>query len=176
MWHGTILKDTTKIIFNRPEVIPKLRPNPSPSHNDVEAMVNSALERQAKSTDELLRKLIEERDGKSKILLVLILFLLALIVLLKLIHTWVVHRRATLQCQTLLPSWWTTFTTEPPSRVWLLLLWCHRKLWPTCLGKGICTLHLALLYQTLVRPHIPPGVTVEHTVTLMPTTKPHTPP
>jgi hypothetical protein len=28
-------------------------------------MINSALERQAKSTNELLRRLIEERDGKK---------------------------------------------------------------------------------------------------------------
>jgi hypothetical protein len=28
-------------------------------------MINSTLERQAKSTDELLRRLIEERDGKK---------------------------------------------------------------------------------------------------------------
>jgi hypothetical protein len=58
--HGTILKDTTLIIFNRPEVIPKVRPNPSLSHNDVQVMINYALERQVKSTVELLRRLIEE--------------------------------------------------------------------------------------------------------------------
>jgi hypothetical protein len=57
--HGTVLKDTTPIIFNRPEVIPEVRPSPSLSHNDVQVMINSALERQAKSTDELLRRLIE---------------------------------------------------------------------------------------------------------------------
>jgi hypothetical protein len=45
-------------------VIPKVRLDPSPSHNDIQAMINSALERQAKSSDELLRRLIEERDGK----------------------------------------------------------------------------------------------------------------
>jgi hypothetical protein len=56
-------------------------------------MINSVLERQAKSTDELLRRLIEERDRKNLILLVLIiLLLLVLLVLLKLIHTQVVHR------------------------------------------------------------------------------------
>jgi hypothetical protein len=31
----TILKDTMSIIFNKPEVIPEVRPNPSPSLNDV---------------------------------------------------------------------------------------------------------------------------------------------
>jgi hypothetical protein len=62
---GTILKDTTPIIFHKAEVIPKVRPDPSPSHNDIQSMINSALDRQAKSTDELLRRLIEERDGKK---------------------------------------------------------------------------------------------------------------
>jgi hypothetical protein len=53
------------IVFTKPEVIPEVRPNPSPSLNDVKNMINSALERQAKSTDKLLRRLIEERDGKK---------------------------------------------------------------------------------------------------------------
>jgi hypothetical protein len=63
--HGAILKDTTPIVFNKPEVILEVRPDPSPSHNDIQSMINSALERQAKSTDELLRRLIEERDGEK---------------------------------------------------------------------------------------------------------------
>jgi hypothetical protein len=58
---GTILKDNTPIVFTKPEVWP----NPSPSLNDVQVKINFALERQAKSTDELLRRLIEERDGKT---------------------------------------------------------------------------------------------------------------
>jgi hypothetical protein len=45
--------------------MPKVRPNPSPSLNDVQNMINSVLERQAKSTDELLRRLIVEQDGKK---------------------------------------------------------------------------------------------------------------
>jgi hypothetical protein len=61
---GMVLKDTTPIVFTKPEVIPKVRPNPSHSLNDVQNMINSALERQDKSTDELLRRLIEERNGK----------------------------------------------------------------------------------------------------------------
>jgi hypothetical protein len=60
---GTVLKDTTPIVFTKPEVIPEVRPNPLPSLNDVQNMINSALERQAKTTDELLRRLMEERDG-----------------------------------------------------------------------------------------------------------------
>jgi hypothetical protein len=60
-WHGTVLKDTMSIIFNKP----KVQPNPLPSLNDVQAMTSSALECQAKSADELLRRLIEEWDRKK---------------------------------------------------------------------------------------------------------------
>jgi hypothetical protein len=63
MQQGTVLWDTTPIIFNKPEVIAEVWLDPSPSRNDIQAMINSALERQAKSTDELLCRLIEERDG-----------------------------------------------------------------------------------------------------------------
>jgi hypothetical protein len=31
--HGSVLKDTTPIVFNKPEVIPDVRPNPSPSYS-----------------------------------------------------------------------------------------------------------------------------------------------
>jgi hypothetical protein len=58
---GTVLMDTMSIVFAELEV----RPNPSPSLNDVQNMINSVLERQLKSTDELLRRLIEERNGKK---------------------------------------------------------------------------------------------------------------
>jgi hypothetical protein len=102
---GTVLKDTMPIVFTKPEVIPEIRPNPSPSLNDVQNMINYVLERQVKSTDELLRRLIEERDGENWMLLILIhLLLLALLVSLKLIHIQVVHRWAAHQCQTPLPS------------------------------------------------------------------------
>jgi hypothetical protein len=102
---GTILQDTTSIIFNKPEVTLEVQPDPSPSRSDIQVMINFALERQAKNTDELLRRLIEERDGKNMMLLVLtLLLLLALLVLLKPIHTQVVQRRVAHQCQTPLPS------------------------------------------------------------------------
>jgi hypothetical protein len=102
---GTVLKDTTPIVFNKPEVIPKVLPNPSPSLNDVQVKINSALERQVKSADELLHGLIEEQDRKNIMILVLILLLLlVLLILLKPIHIQVVHRQAALQCQTPLPS------------------------------------------------------------------------
>jgi hypothetical protein len=45
MRHGTILKNTTPIVFNKPEVIPEVWPDPSPSRNDIQSMINSALER-----------------------------------------------------------------------------------------------------------------------------------
>jgi hypothetical protein len=32
---GIVLRDTTLIVFNKPEVTPKVRPNSSPSHNDI---------------------------------------------------------------------------------------------------------------------------------------------
>jgi hypothetical protein len=62
---GTVLQDTTLIVFNKPEVTPKVRPELSPYRNDIQSMINTALERQGNSTDELLRRLIEERDGKK---------------------------------------------------------------------------------------------------------------
>jgi hypothetical protein len=68
---GAILKDTTPIVFTKPEVWP----NPSTSLDDVQNMINSVLERQAKSTDELMHRLIEEWDGKNLILLVLFFYL-----------------------------------------------------------------------------------------------------
>jgi hypothetical protein len=64
-WHGSVFKDTTSIVFHKPKVISEVRPYPSPSHNDIQSMINSTLERQANSTNELLRRLIEERDGKK---------------------------------------------------------------------------------------------------------------
>jgi hypothetical protein len=98
---GTSFWDTTPIVFHKSEV----RPDPSSSRNDIQFMINSTLVRQAKSIDELLRRLIEEQDGKNLMLLKLILLLLlVLLVLLKPIHTKVVHRRAALQCLTPRPS------------------------------------------------------------------------
>jgi hypothetical protein len=62
---GTVLKDTTPIIFHKAELIPEIRLDPSPSCNSTQSMINFALERQAKSNDELLCRLIEERDRKK---------------------------------------------------------------------------------------------------------------
>jgi hypothetical protein len=62
---GTVPRDATPIVFNKPGVILMVWSDPSPSHNDIQFMINTTLERQAKSVDELLRRLIEERDGKK---------------------------------------------------------------------------------------------------------------
>jgi hypothetical protein len=64
MQQGPILKDTMPIIIRKAEVTPEVWTNPSLSLNDVQSMINSALERQARSTDELMCRLIEEQDGK----------------------------------------------------------------------------------------------------------------
>jgi hypothetical protein len=105
MRQGTILKDTMLIVFTKPEVTPEVRPNPSLSLNDVQNMINSILERQAKNTNGLLHRLIEERDRKNLILLVIILLILpALLISLKPIHIQVAHRRAAQQSQTPLHS------------------------------------------------------------------------
>jgi hypothetical protein len=65
MQHGTVLQDTTPIIFCKPEVTPEVWPDPPSSHNNIQSMINSALEKQVNDTDELLRMLIEERGGKK---------------------------------------------------------------------------------------------------------------
>jgi hypothetical protein len=65
MWQGIVLQDTTPIVFHKPKVILEVRSDPSPSCHDIQFVIDSALERQAKSTDELLRGLIEERDRKK---------------------------------------------------------------------------------------------------------------
>jgi hypothetical protein len=63
--HVTVLKDATLIIFNRLDVIPEVWPNTSLSHNDVQVMINYVLERQEKSIDKQMHRLIVERDGKK---------------------------------------------------------------------------------------------------------------
>jgi hypothetical protein len=124
MRQRTVLKDTTSIVFTKPEVIPEVRPNPSPSLNDIQNMISSVLERQAKTTDELLCKLIEERVGKK--------------------HDDSSTNHSSSTCvvsftqtnpHTIGPSVGdtsmlnrTTFTTEPPSRDQLLILGCDSKL------------------------------------------------
>jgi hypothetical protein len=102
---GVILKDTVPIIIHKAEVAPEVRTNPSLSLDDVQSMINFALERQAKSNDGLVCMLIEVRDGKK----------LAdsdvnpsssscPVNFLNQIRKQVAHRRAALQCQTHQPS------------------------------------------------------------------------
>jgi hypothetical protein len=43
--HRTVLKDTTLIVFNKPEVIPEVWLDPMHSRNDIQFMIDSALER-----------------------------------------------------------------------------------------------------------------------------------
>jgi hypothetical protein len=53
---GIVLNDTMPIVFTKPEVTLEVLPNPSFSLNDIQNMINSILERQAKSTDGLLHR------------------------------------------------------------------------------------------------------------------------
>jgi hypothetical protein len=62
-----MLKDTTPIIIYKAEVTPEVWPNPSLSLDDVQSMINSVSDRQARSNAEFMRRLIEERDGKKLI-------------------------------------------------------------------------------------------------------------
>jgi hypothetical protein len=92
---GLIQKDTMPIVICKAEVTPKVRSNPSLSINDVQVLINSTLERQAKGNDELMHRLIEEQDGKNLLTLICIhLLRLALLILLKPILIQVAHRRA----------------------------------------------------------------------------------
>jgi hypothetical protein len=45
MQQETVLMDTTPIVFTKAKVTPEVRPNPSSSHNDIQLMINYALER-----------------------------------------------------------------------------------------------------------------------------------
>jgi hypothetical protein len=165
-WQETILRDTTPIVFNTSKVIPEVWPDPSPSLNDFQSMINFALERLAKSTDELLHRLIEERDRKNTY---------AIRFIQTNPHTSGASMVA-LPCQTPLPSRWTTFIAELLLRVRLLLLGCSSKLRPTCLGKGIHTPRLVFLCQTFPRPRTPRGAMTQHMHMLVAATKLPIPP
>jgi hypothetical protein len=62
---GGVLKDATSIIIRKVKVTPEVWPNPPLSLDDVQSMINSVLERQAKSSNKLVRRLIEEQDGEK---------------------------------------------------------------------------------------------------------------
>jgi hypothetical protein len=59
-----IQKDAASINIRKSEVTPEVWSNPSLSLNDVQVMINLALKRQVKSSNEMMHGLIEERDGK----------------------------------------------------------------------------------------------------------------
>jgi hypothetical protein len=40
---GTVLRDTIPIVFNKTEVTPEVRPDPSHSRNDIKSTINFAL-------------------------------------------------------------------------------------------------------------------------------------
>jgi hypothetical protein len=66
MRQGLVLKDTTSMIIRKVEVTPEVWSNPLLSIDDIQFMINSVLERQSKSSDELMCRLIEERGiGKN---------------------------------------------------------------------------------------------------------------
>jgi hypothetical protein len=62
---GLIQKDTMSIDIRKSEVTPEVLSNPSLSLDDVHVMINYALERQAKSSNELMHMLIEEQNRKK---------------------------------------------------------------------------------------------------------------
>jgi hypothetical protein len=62
---GLVQKDTTPIVIRKAEVTLKVRSKPLLSFDDVQSMINFTLERQAKSNDELMHRLIEEQDEKN---------------------------------------------------------------------------------------------------------------
>jgi hypothetical protein len=101
---GVILKDTVLIIIHKAEVALEVRTNPSLSLDDVQSMINSALERQAKSNDGLVCMLIEERDRKKLADSDVNPSSSCPVNFLNQIRKQVAHRRAALQCQTHQPS------------------------------------------------------------------------
>jgi hypothetical protein len=64
---GLIQRDIALIDILKSEVTPELRSNHSFSLDDVQVMNNYALERQVKSINEMMCRLIEVRDGKRSI-------------------------------------------------------------------------------------------------------------
>jgi hypothetical protein len=58
-------KEAVLIVIHKAELTPKVRSSPTLSLDDVQYMINSALVRQVKSSDELMHRLIEEQDRKN---------------------------------------------------------------------------------------------------------------
>jgi hypothetical protein len=62
---GLIQKDAALINLRKSKVTSEVWSNISLSLNDVQVMINSALERQAESSNEIMCRLVEERDRKK---------------------------------------------------------------------------------------------------------------
>jgi hypothetical protein len=60
-----IQRDSMLINIHKSEVTPEIRSNLSLSFVDVQVMINYALERQVENSNEMMPRLIEERDGKK---------------------------------------------------------------------------------------------------------------
>jgi hypothetical protein len=139
-------------------------------------MINSTLERQAKSTDELLCRLVEERDGKKLDTTSVIPSSSTCIVSFTQTNP---HTNGASVGGTSMPnpsaqpvnhfhSQTTIEGSTPTFRV-------PHQTTVRYLGKGIRTSHLCFLCQTLPQPHTTLGVMAEHTHTLAATTRPHIP-
>jgi regulator of RNase E activity RraB len=62
---GLLKMDVVPIIICKSDVTPEVKNNPSLSLDDIQFMINSALERQSKSSNEKMYRGIGERDGKK---------------------------------------------------------------------------------------------------------------
>jgi hypothetical protein len=62
---GLIMRDVSPITIFKCEVTPEVKSNPSLTLDDVQVLINFALERQVKSSNGMMHRLIEERDGKK---------------------------------------------------------------------------------------------------------------
>jgi hypothetical protein len=63
--HGLVKRDKSSITIYKSKVTPRVKSNPLLSLDDVQVIINSALERQAKSSNEMMCRLIEKRDVKQ---------------------------------------------------------------------------------------------------------------
>jgi hypothetical protein len=158
---GLIQKYAASINIRKSEVTPEVQSNLSLSIDDVQVMINFALDRQAKSINELKRRLIEERNDKK---------LLDSNVHASSYFCAINFAQTNHQSSDTLASGTSQsnpsaqlmnhfYTVEPPLMVPLFLMGCHIRLRPECSGKGTRMQHLAFQYKILVRPYTLSGVT-----------------
>jgi hypothetical protein len=62
---GFVKRDDVLVTIRKSEVTPKVKSDPWLSLDDVQVMINSTLERSVKSSNEMMCRLIEERNGKK---------------------------------------------------------------------------------------------------------------